>query len=112
MTENWPVAPLDVNPAELSAAGQELAGDGNGLVAALSALTAGLSGVNPGEDPLGQEFARGYRRSGGGLLKAGAAAVSAAQRLAYGIRKQPGRRRGRYPATPCARRANLRIAAE
>lgn len=86
MTENWPVAPLDVNPAELSAAGQELAGDGNGLVAALSALTAGLSGANPGQDPLGQEFARGYRRSGGGLLMAGAAAVSAAQRLAYGIK--------------------------
>lgn len=85
MAENWPVAPLDVNPAELSAACDKLAAGGDGLAKAVSTLTGGLLGVNPGYDPLGYEFAQGYRGNGGQLLKAGAAAISAAQRMAYGI---------------------------
>lgn len=44
------VAPLDVNPGELSAAGDKLSAGGDRLVAALSALTSGIAGVNAGHE--------------------------------------------------------------
>lgn len=80
------MAPLDVDPRQLSGAGDKLSGDGEALAAALATLTSGISGVNAGHDGAGVKFGTEYIKTGKELLKAGAAAISACQRMAYGIK--------------------------
>lgn len=80
------MAPLEVNPGELSAVGDKLSGDAGALAAALAALTGGISGVNPGHDGAGVRFGTQYINSGTKVLAAGAAAISACQRMGYGVK--------------------------
>ncbi|WP_205873675.1 RHS repeat-associated core domain-containing protein [Mycobacterium camsae] len=80
------MAPLDVDPRQLSGAGDKLSGDGDGLAAALATLTGGISGAYPGHDGAAIKFGTEYLKTGQGLLKAGAAAISASQRMGYGIK--------------------------
>lgn len=80
------MAPLDVNPGELSAAGDKLAGDGGALAAALAALTGGISGVNAGHDGAGVKFGSDYVNTGKKVMAAGAAAINACRRMGYGIK--------------------------
>ncbi|WP_205877914.1 DUF6531 domain-containing protein [Mycobacterium camsae] len=80
------MAPLDVNPGELSAVGDKLSSDADGLAAALSALMGGISGVNSGHDGAGVKFGTQYINSGANVLAAGAAAIGACQRVGYGVK--------------------------
>ncbi|MGY4710180.1 ADP-ribosyltransferase [Mycolicibacterium sp. CBM1] len=75
---------LQVAPAALSGAGVSVAGIGDGLAAALSALTVGFN-ANTGQDAAGSSFGVAYRDSARAVVEAVTAGVNALHNAGYRI---------------------------
>lgn len=80
-------APISVDPSALAATGVTVAGDGDGISAAIGSLDSALSGAGAmfGHDAAGVVFAQSYTASGKALLDAAASAVNACRRVGFGV---------------------------
>jgi hypothetical protein len=78
------MAPLAVDPAALDGAGSAVVAVGEGLAAAVGALTAGF-GANTGQDAAGEVFGLNYQTAAESTLKAAAAGINACRRLGFKV---------------------------
>lgn len=78
------MAPITVDPEVLSGAGESISSVGDEIAAAVSTLTASLSGgARSGTDPAGAVFGHSYQQLAQGLLDAGAEAVNAGRSVGF-----------------------------
>ncbi|MDI3315987.1 MAG: glycohydrolase toxin TNT-related protein [Mycobacterium sp.] len=78
------MAPLAVDPAALDGAGAAVVAVGEGLVAAVGALTGGF-GANTGQDAAGEVFGLQYQDAAESVLTAAAAAVNACRGTGFKV---------------------------
>lgn len=76
------MAPLAVDPAALDGAGTAVVAVGDGLTAAVGALTSGF-GANTGQDAAGEVFGLKYQDAAESALKAAAAGINACRRIGF-----------------------------
>ncbi|MEZ0364204.1 hypothetical protein ACAG26_10955 [Mycobacterium sp. pUA109] len=79
------MAPIEVDPVPLAAAGVALAGDGEALAAALTTFSGSLKGFNAGEDTAGTVFANTYRTNADEVVKAALSALKACGQVGFGV---------------------------
>lgn len=74
--------PLAVDPEALSGAGTAVVSAGDGVAAAVGALTSGF-GANTGQDAAGDVFGLAYQDSAKSMLKAAATGINASRRVGF-----------------------------